>query len=522
MAEESACELCSAALAVARGSLPAPHRRVHVATSCPIPMQYQDDRLITDALEYMKEEYAARMAAAEAKEAKLKEDRANIEAMVERFRDFIADNDAKRARADLKATAEREAREALEGEERELRGTLTDLQVHKKQLEDGLTKLEPYATFMDKVVAANSDEYTEPANVLARHSTLVSTQASLRGVNRAASAAVEQTRTSLAELQSSGTNRGLSLTSQVQALQKQLEELSMANSERREAATRKQDDEHTAIQEAREVATSIRNMYGRCWRGSRSTTRLAMPARPAAAGPGAAPAPDKAGQLDTCLEFVQRRLQDLQQLQADFPAWQVAQEAALAAAGLTSSHARGKTAADALAERHKRIRAESKRRAATKAADPAIPAALAAARSTEEVPESQRMRSSARSVGMSSSGTLTTRRDAGLYANPHIAQLSTATTLRRGSAKGSGPALSRTSLATAGSRSVLARSTGRLNSARSGLGSPTPGAATPNTQRHNSLTSVPSGTLPPGVARASGAGVFTVSLAGAGANVLSS
>ena len=308
----------------------------------------QDMRIVDDALEYMKQEYRARMEVREpatrtgtrashvalpppqevhAKEAQLAADKKEMEAMVERFRDFIQDNDAKRSRARMKQEAEEEVCAKLGLELDALAAQLEEQQGLRESLEGELGRLERYAAYMDSVVAFRHEEYAETASIQQRWRMLAdfhdTNAVAISGTQREA----DELRQQVVELRQRTEDRVLALSSTVQGHTERLTALQTAVSEREAAADAEAAERGGKAKDSRMVVTSIRNMFNRCKATAPSSFSLALSPT---AGRAGAPPPTAEDKLVANLALISKRLVEMQRLVDDYPAWQAATDRAAA------------------------------------------------------------------------------------------------------------------------------------------------------------------------------------------------
>lgn len=91
---------------------------------------------------------------------------------MERFRDFISDNDAKRNRGLAKAAQEKAELSKLQQQEEMLRGTLEKLQGDKAKEEAQLSRLRRYQEFLQWSAESSDGDFKEPDEIVARFDVL--------------------------------------------------------------------------------------------------------------------------------------------------------------------------------------------------------------------------------------------------------------------------------------------------------------------------------------------------------------
>ncbi|KAA0147715.1 hypothetical protein FNF29_07169 [Cafeteria roenbergensis] len=335
-------------------------------------------RIMDDALELMKREFAARMAEVARKEAKLAREKAALDGMVERFRDFIQENDAKKEKALRKAAEEAEALERLAAEEADWERRIEEASRRRQALADTTQSLIPYCSFLARVVEDPSSEFADTQDMLSRYSTLSTTHAAQEATMRRKQAAAKEVRQRIAELGWRGETRKLDLSSEIEAGRRRLEALAEAGRELADERAGADELDRRLVVEASQVNMSVVNLLSRC-RDSVAVTAAtvageapppagAAGAAAAAAGsaPGGAAAAAAAGgagasagsrakaaakvltqmrvappadkskaelqrHIQDMLAVVEQRMTDLVELERAFPAWKAQQQAAAAA-----------------------------------------------------------------------------------------------------------------------------------------------------------------------------------------------
>ncbi|KAA0152120.1 hypothetical protein FNF31_06694 [Cafeteria roenbergensis] len=316
-------------------------------------------RIMDDALELMKREFAARMAEVARKEAKLAREKAALDGMVERFRDFIQENDAKKEKALRKAAEEAEALERLAAEEADWERRIEEASRRRQAL-------------------ADTTQFADTQDMLSRYSTLSTTHAAQEATMRRKQAAAKEVRQRIAELGWRGETRKLDLSSEIEAGRRRLEALVEAGRELADERAGADELDRRLVVEASQVNMSVVNLLSRC-RDSVAVTAAtvageapppagAAGAAAAAAGsaPGGAGAAAAAGgagasagsrakaaakvltqmrvappadkskaelqrHIQDMLAVVEQRMTDLVELERAFPAWKAQQQAAAAA-----------------------------------------------------------------------------------------------------------------------------------------------------------------------------------------------
>jgi hypothetical protein len=261
--------------------------------------------------------------------------------MVERFKDFIQDNDAKRSRAHMKQSAEEDSSTKLQVELSALQEQHEGAQSQREALEAELSRLERYAVYMDSVVAQRQEEYAETSSIHQRWRTLSAFHSKHQASVAATQGAADKQRQRVQELRRETEDKVLALSASVQEHTEALGGVRASLAETQEAAEAAASQRGEFAKESKMVMTSIRNMYQRCKaKAPKSYPTVRLSTLP------------KQHELAECLAVICTRMLDLQTMVRDYGAWKQAQEAAAVA------------------------RVEEKRRAA---ADGALPRAAGAA-----------------------------------------------------------------------------------------------------------------------------------------------
>ncbi|KAA0145973.1 hypothetical protein FNF28_07752 [Cafeteria roenbergensis] len=283
-------------------------------------------RIMDDALELMKREFAARMAEVARKEAKLAREKAALDGMVERFRDFIQENDAKKEKALRKAAEEAEALERLAAEEADWERRIEEASRRRQALADTTQSLIPYCSFLARVVEDPSSEFADTQDMLSRYSTLSTTHAAQEATMRRKQAAAKEVRQRIAELGWRGETRKLDLSSEIEAGRRRLEALVEAGRELADERAGADELDRRLVVEASQVNMSVVNLLSRC-RDSVAVTAATMRVAPPADKSKA----ELQRHIQDMLAVVEQRMTDLVELERAFPAWKAQQQAAAAA-----------------------------------------------------------------------------------------------------------------------------------------------------------------------------------------------
>jgi len=273
-------------------------------------------RIMDDALELMKREFAARMEEVARKEAKLAVEKAALDGMVEKFRDFIQENDAKKEKALAKAAEEEDAIRKLLAEEASWEQQMDEARRRRQALADmtreaarrGPTaggrpargapcaaaaapraalpcpsrqsadlrrppplpkpppaeSLTPYYTFLAVVVADPSTEFSDTGDMLGRYARLDTTHGAQDSTVRRKKEAVAEVRRRITGATAEGETRQLELSSRIETGRKRLEGLVEVGRELADQRAGADDAARRLIVEESQVRMSVVNLFGRC------------------------------------------------------------------------------------------------------------------------------------------------------------------------------------------------------------------------------------------------------------------
>lgn len=230
-------------------------------------------RAVDDALDFMKEEFRKRMEACDEREARFKDKQAEMKAMVLRFQQFIQENDAKRARAEAKATSEAQTCAKLTSDAKQLQTQLASLQEEKAALELRLESLGRYTRYLDGVVNHPDSDYSEVSELLNRYRNLRDANEDLHREVEKNKAGIEATRAEVATKRREGETVGLTLSSEAQQLIKSIEEMTAKSAVL--DITRDQTDAVLRDQQlvSGKVVTAVHSLYMRSKLGMRGTQK---------------------------------------------------------------------------------------------------------------------------------------------------------------------------------------------------------------------------------------------------------
>lgn len=220
-------------------------------------------REVDEALEFMKEEYKARMEACDERQHEFEIKQKEMKEQVARFEKFVQENDAKRSRAEQKAKLEAKLRVQQEEKLSALRNKLEKMQGEREGLEENLRKLQAYQSYLDSAVEATEGEYEEIPDILNRYKTLKGANADLKKLVEEGDTDMDQLRAELNQLRRETQNALLVHNSAIHANQQTLENIRATGikaENERELGEKFTKDRH---RESGQVVMSIKNLYNR-------------------------------------------------------------------------------------------------------------------------------------------------------------------------------------------------------------------------------------------------------------------
>ena len=270
-------------------------------------------REVDDALEFMNEEYKARVAECERGQLEFERKQVDMKKMVAQFQQFITENDAKQRRAEIKAKTEAEQREKLEEQIKQLQKQELELMAKTKALNEQLASVRKYEKYLLEVVREANDEYNEISEVVNRYATLEQANGDLTKQRDDSNALIEKTRLALVQLRQDQQNRILVMNGSVQSSQKLIESLRAECStldiekESKERYTKDRTMEYGA------VVMSIKNLHSRCQTSYLTKTT------------GSSSSKEKGGPvlkyLTMCLDSMGRRILSLLETRDGYETW---------------------------------------------------------------------------------------------------------------------------------------------------------------------------------------------------------
>lgn len=251
-------------------------------------------------LDRKKAEFEERMRRCKAKEMELASKQKKIEKSVERFEKFVKENDAKRVRAQRREKEEMVAARQKQHDIEALQRDLAKYQQQKRDLIKLLERLSVYEEFLEGVVDS-SEEFQEIPDVLAREETLRACNLDLRREGEECKARLEETRGKIATNLKEGEDSLLVHMSDIATLQKRLERLRDEISKLEAVQQQKQEGANERQRELGAAKMSLLNLAERCMKREHKHLSQGM---------------DSEGGVEKVLEYVNRRMLDLQDITA--------------------------------------------------------------------------------------------------------------------------------------------------------------------------------------------------------------
>lgn len=215
-------------------------------------------------LDRKKEEFDERMAKCKEKEEILSMKVSKLKAEEMKFQLFLKENDNKRQRAVKRAQDERAIRDIKEKELELLRVEMQDTEVKLKLSKANLDQGLVYQTYLERVVAAAPEDFTEIADIIKRYQTLSATNEDLQKLVQTNMDDAERNRLELYHLSKQLQNEALVKSSEIAELQERLEKAKLQTViEEGNKATR-QDEAKTSIRELGEAQMAAFNIFNRC------------------------------------------------------------------------------------------------------------------------------------------------------------------------------------------------------------------------------------------------------------------
>lgn len=213
-------------------------------------------------LDRKREEFNERMQRCQQKELELAGRQQNIREQVVKFDKFLRENDAKRARANKKASEEIKLREQREQEIVVLQQQLEELRTERERCQVVQERSARYERYLMEVTET-SDEFPEINDILMRHATLTAANSDLRQSVRQDLEKMEKYRNELNNFIKEAQNEILLHNNEIATRQKQLEGLKNRNAKLEQTYAERENVNKQRARTLGEIKMALHNLYGR-------------------------------------------------------------------------------------------------------------------------------------------------------------------------------------------------------------------------------------------------------------------
>jgi chromosome segregation ATPase len=221
---------------------------------------------VQDRLEEQKAAFAKASEAFDRREETLRRKDLDLQESLVRFSKFLQENDGKKARAERKAGDERKLRLQKEAELDRLSDDLAALRVAERRASDLSERKNRYAEYLDAVVDAfgATNGYGEIDDLIARHQTLVDSNADLMRQDQQLAAAIDAARKSSLETAKEKQDQILNLNNDVARLKTELEAAKKEADELEKVREAVQSEMGERTMEHGRVCMAADNLFHRC------------------------------------------------------------------------------------------------------------------------------------------------------------------------------------------------------------------------------------------------------------------
>ena len=178
---------------------------------------------VQQSLSAQKDEFSLKMESLRQRRDELERKEYQLKESLLKFDKFLKENDSKRARADKKASDERQYKESKIREIIKLKEELRDLKGSRQKQITVLQKHISYQQYLERVLEI-AEEFSEIRDAIARYDTLVATNEDLLETQRNNQDENERLRTHLLKYTEDKNNEVLNYNNQLATMQTQLEE----------------------------------------------------------------------------------------------------------------------------------------------------------------------------------------------------------------------------------------------------------------------------------------------------------
>lgn len=180
---------------------------------------------VHEAFEAQKEAYKQQEEAFKRQEDLIRERDLAIQEELIKYCKFLQENDAKKARAEKRYQEEKDARQKKEQEIGSLQEQLLDLQKNSSKLDKKVLALKKYEEYLDSVIRAHPDQYSDQGELLKRYEILESSNQKLREDQTTLEQELEELRIVSAQFEKSRNEEILTLNNELASLTKDLDDV---------------------------------------------------------------------------------------------------------------------------------------------------------------------------------------------------------------------------------------------------------------------------------------------------------
>jgi len=180
---------------------------------------------VHEAFEAQKETYKQQEDAFKRQEDLIRERDLAIQEELIRYCKFLQENDAKKQRADKRYTEERDARLKKQQEIGGLEDQLQDLQKNSSKLDKKVQALKKYEDYLESVIKAHSEQYSDQGELLKRHEILERSNITLREHQMKLEEELEKLRIDAAQFEKQKNEEILTLNNELAGLTKDLDDV---------------------------------------------------------------------------------------------------------------------------------------------------------------------------------------------------------------------------------------------------------------------------------------------------------
>ncbi|CEM37481.1 unnamed protein product [Vitrella brassicaformis CCMP3155] len=235
----------------------------HVAPATRLLEKRRQMYEVQDALEQQKAKYAEKEEHFRKKEEQLRAKDLQLQHQLIRFNKFLQDNEAKRRRAETRATEERSQIKQKEEEIAELEDQLETGRKQLQDLEEQVKKNMKYEEFLEQVKIDN-DEFAEITDLLTRYDTLDNANQDLLDSQGVLIEKNEDVRSQFQTYKKDTANQILAYNNRIAALQRDIEDLHKRRGHLQHLADEAVQSDSQQSLHVGQILTSVENLFERC------------------------------------------------------------------------------------------------------------------------------------------------------------------------------------------------------------------------------------------------------------------